>query len=242
MVTPVHNKHNININAKQESYWPLSFFASIFLGILVFLTTQNAIAGAVLPSLQGGQRLFRTGLWILRNDEEPVRAKVCFAFYLSAAFWMGSAVAFSTFILFTAIHAFTGNNPNMDQLAATMITLASCVAISSLFGLAAIIMAIRNRVRVWVHPGFQDTSDALHLATYDESDFDKFNYAIFVVTTSLAFPPLAIGCAALAMIHSGLLAFIVLLGGPLVTLIAYIWLSSRIIATCPGDCWGKRIV
>ncbi len=218
-----------------------SFLATLFLGALVFLATQNAIAGAVLPSLQSGYRLFRTGLWILRNDEEPIRGKVCFVFYLSAAFWMGSAAAFLSMLLFGAISEFTGNNPDMDRFAAIMITLTCCVAISSLFGIASILAALKNRIRVWVHPGLQDISDGSpNLVACYETDDDEFNYAIFVVATSLAFPLFAIGCATLVKNPTEAKALAVLLGGSLVTVISYAWLSSRVIANYPAECWENR--
>jgi hypothetical protein len=218
----------------------IAWFTSILaVGLVIAFATQNAIAGAVLPSLYSGSRLFRTGAWILRTDDDKVRGRICFTFYLSSACWMGSVAAFATVLSFIAISSITGDDPDMDEFAATMITLIVCVLISSVLGVAATIAAVSNQIRVWVHPRLhgwldqQASEDA-----YPKRPYETFNYAVFVLATSLAFPILAIGCLTLLRSASGIRGLIFLVGGPIGIVTAYMWLSERIIASCPAEYWA----
>lgn len=79
--------------------------------------------------------------------------------------------------------------------------------------------------------------------------YPGFNHAIFVVGTALIFPTAALGCLLLAVLpievecentvstSTMILIFMLVFGFPLAAIPCYAWISSRIIARHPVECW-----
>jgi len=147
----------------------------------------------------------------------------------------------------------TGVQPHMGELAAAMLVLAGGVAINTVVGLGATCAALFCKVRVWVHPRLRSTvrgdlSSVTRLRPFQWG----LNHAVFVVATAVAFPVLsadAIGVAALTFgkarnevvtVPIMVFEFVAFLGGPLATIPCYCWLSSRIIARSPQECWPRE--
>ena len=196
----------------------------------------------VLPSIYAGWRSFRTALWILRSDQSVSRARVCCAFCIATAFWQGAASALVSVIVFVIVENVTGNAPNMPRLAATMITLASGVALTAIVGLTAAIAAKMAGIRVWVHPRLREMVNNQLEAVVDLPPYRYFNHAVFVAATTFALPVISLCCALLIECRSGLFTAAVLITGPFLAIVSYSWLASRIVATHPAECWVATTV
>lgn len=215
----------------------IKFLLSFGIGAAIFLTTNNTIAGTVLPSIHAAWGPLRTGWWTFRADYRRLRAVICFAFYLATACWHAAAAAFGSVLLFVVLAMLFGDEPTMDVFAATMLMLVIGLVFATIVGLAASTAAAITSVRLWVNPKLRDMVDG-DLARVIELPADPgFNHAVFVLATSLALPVLAASGYLIAVVIAGWLTLAVLTVGPLLALTSYFWLSSRIIATHPAECW-----
>lgn len=229
---------------------PSILFASLVAGTLLFLATKNPTVSAVVPALIAGWGSVNSGLWLQRTDPDRARAWICFAFQIAAGCWQAAAAAFASLFISMVTAHLTRRGPNMQAFAATMLILTAGVALNTLFGLVAVGAALRYRLRVWVHPKLQKTLDEeTQLADGEDLHQFRFNYAIFVVGTALVFPVLTLGCVAVILTSVNaapanqvatmsvvvmLLAFVV---APLAMIPCYVWLSSRVVARSPRECW-----
>jgi hypothetical protein len=196
------------------------------------------------------------GLWILNRDTNRTRARVCFAFYLAAAFWKAAATAFVSAFGLAVVQGFTGEPPTSEEIAATMLTLAGGVSLNTLIGLGAIFAAVKFHIRVWVHPRIQIPCFDSEPETACESESTRaqdlrqfgFNHAVFVVATAITLPVVALGCGTLAGLLTGeaadqvspvtmMIGAGILIGGTVALIPFYGWLSSRIVAGNPQECW-----
>lgn len=231
------------------------FGLTLLVATLVYLVTTAPIAAAILPCLHGGWNPFRTGLWLLRSDPDRPRARTCFAFYLAAACWNAAAAALSAVVVFILAANTIGVQPAMSEFVAIMLVLAGGVVLNTLLGWGAICAAIVRKVRVWVHPSLLATTggDLRSIAELSPPR-SGFNQAIFVVATALAFPAVGAGAIGLAWMTVGqnranvetgsatILTFALVFGVPLAMIPCYAWLSSRIIARSPRECWPEMMV
>jgi hypothetical protein len=239
--------------------------SAVAFGVILFLVSGNAIAGAVLPSLNAGWSSFSTGLWLLRTDERLARAITCFVFYLATACYQAAAGALAGMLFFLAVEELTGKNPTQDEIEAVLLTLLGAVVGTTLVGLLATFLAYVNRIRVWVHPGLRSKlrgrlASVARLEVAGNSSAKRaavlwtrhagFNHAIFVLAISLIFPVAALGCGALIFMISDsapndisvfqvVTTMTLVFGGPLAMIPVYALLSARIIAPHPRDCWPE---
>jgi hypothetical protein len=173
-------------------------------------------------------------------------------FYLAAACWKAAAAAFVSVAVFVVAAIKVGFQPNMDEFAAVMIVLLTGVILNTILGIGATWAALTCKVRVWVHPRLHAmTRGDLRLATTLGPFASGFNHAIFVVATALVFPVIFAGAAGVAIMTVGRNAnqletlpvivceFVAFFGGPIAAIPAYVWLSSRIIARSPRECWHE---
>lgn len=229
-----------------------AFLPALVFGILLYLATQSAVAGVIVPTLVAGWNSLDSGLWLFRTDWNRPRANACLQFYLATACWKSAAAALFTVVSFVITKHLTGDDPGLDQFAALMIVLIAGVVLSVLIGLASVIHAVKRRIRVWVHPRIRlkARGDFESLGS-DLRVVDGFNHAIFIVATSLVVPPLLFGSSALVLVVGGdnpnnvdptsfVVAFGVFLSGPIVMIPVYAWCSARIIAKTPNECWGVQ--
>jgi bifunctional DNase/RNase/predicted permease len=229
--------------------------SSLLAATVLYLVTNNPLIAAILPCLHGSWNTARTGLWLLKTDPCRSRARICFAFYVAAACWKAAGAALGTVMVFILVERFVGLPPNMDELAAIMIVLAGGTVLNTLLGLAAVGAALRGRVRVWVHPRLRAAARGnLGVAARLSPRVAGFNHAVFVIATALVFPPIIAGTIGLAVFTVGqncnqgesiariIGGLVVLFGGPLAMIPCYAWLSSRIIARSPRECWPELIL
>ena len=215
----------------------VDFLLLVSVGTVIFLMTNGSIWGAVLPSIRAGWGSFRTGIWVLHSDQNVSRARICSAFCIATAFWQAAAAAFVAVIVFVIVVRLSGKAPDLQQFGATMISLTCGVALTTIVGLMAAIAAAVAGIRVWVHPRLREmVHDALEKAT-DLRPHLYFNHAIFVLATSIASPVVLLCGLMILDFRSGLFTAVVLTAGPLLAIAIYSWLSLRIIATHPAECW-----
>jgi len=213
-------------------------FLLLAVGVIIFLVTNEPMAGAVLPSMNAGWRSVRTALWILRSDQRRGRARVCAAFCLATAFWQAAASALVSVILFGIVYHATGREPNLQRFAATMWMLAGGVVLTSIVGLAAGISAWILAIRVWVHPRLRELTNGDLEAAVDLSPQRCFNHAVFVIGTSLACPITCTFAFLLIEFRSGLFTGSMMIATYVLGVVSYWWLASRTVATHPAECWA----
>jgi hypothetical protein len=238
------------------------FFAWLIvlsMAIAIEAVTGNALI-AVLPiAVHAGWKSFRCGWWLKTVDPVSRRAWACFWFYLATACWKAAACAFVTIVIFGVIENFVGQPVPMDAVIAELQVMLCGVVLSVIVGIAAVVSALRGKVRVWVHPGVREQchGDFNRLAEIRGPFFGNprkhphgFNHAVLIVITSVAFPPLVAGTA-LIICELAILAFrpgphvfgiagLLLMGvGALASIPAYSFLASRIVARTPAECWER---
>lgn len=242
---------------------PLLFVGTLAAATFLYMATHEPLLAVVLPCLHGGWHSFRTGLWLLRSDPCRPRARTCFAFYLASACLNSAAFALSSLGLFGAGEVGMGHPANIKELNATLLVLAGGVLLNSCIGLGAIYAALTRKIRVWVQPRLREMvrGDLTLVSTlrplYEDltpvTSFGpakhRFNHAVLVVATSLVFPVVGAGILAVIAMTVGkdpvqvtttpimTFEFAALFGAPLAMIPCYAWVSSRIIARSPRECW-----
>lgn len=247
------NNEDIVLARSWPRHW-IELGISFVLGIALSFAVENPLAGALLPTVLAGWPSFSVGRWLLKTDSRRRRAWVCFLFYIAAACWKGASAAFTTAMVFFLIESHTGRAPTVEEIAATFLTMLAAVVLCTLLGLASLVLAVRYRIRVWVHPRIRRTFERFPKSVLGiDGTHHGFNQAIFVVATSVVFPLVAGGSVALIVLLADstpnqvsvvptLVAFAVAFAGPLAMIPVYGWLSSRIIARHPSECWGATWV
>lgn len=226
------------------------FIVTLLIATVIYLLSGAMIVSTVLPCIHAGWSTLSSGLWILQVDPVRARARVCFTFYLAAACWKAACAALITVVTFAVVANKTGIEPSLDKFVATMWVLIAGVVLNMVLGLAATVAAISRRVRVWVQPQLQSRYlGDLRWAARQSRIYPGFNHAIFVVGTALIFPTAALGCLLLAVLpiaveredtvstSTMILIFMLVFGFPLAAIPCYAWISSRIIARHPVECW-----
>lgn len=226
------------------------FLVTLLIATVIYLLSGALIVSTVLPCIHAGWSTLSSGLWILQVDPVRARARVCFTFYLAAACWKAACAALISVATFALIANKTGIEPSLEEFVATMWVLIIGVVLNMALGLGATAAAISRRVRVWVQPQLQSRYlGDLRRAARQSRIHPGFNHAIFVVGTALVFPTAALGALLLAVLpiavnredtvstSTMILIFLLIFGFPLAAIPCYAWISSRVIARHPVECW-----
>ena len=227
--------------------YPLLLGWAFLFGVTVFVATSSPTAGVVLPLFAGGARTVTTGRWVLRFDPDRTRARISFAFYLATACWQSSASALTAIMVFAFLSARIAM-PNFNaRVETTLLVLFIGLAASVLIGFGATCAAIRDGRRVWIHPKLGAIYAAALRSPHLAAEGARFNYAVFIVGTSLLAPIVALCGIVLVLISArngqaaadppSLIALFVLLLLPFGSIPLYAWASSRIVARSPRECW-----
>jgi hypothetical protein len=236
--------------------WRVAIFLfTLVVATLIYLASGNVIVSTVLPCCHAGWRTFRTGLWILRTDPRRFRARTCFAYYVAAACCNAAFAALLVVGIFIEVALRTGVEPSMDEFIATMWVLIIGVLLNTALGIAATVAAIVGKIRVWVHPRLQSILHGdLRLAPQHPRRYPGLNYAIFVLGTAYVCPLVTLLAILLAVLPIGVTreeadSSIVLMVGsfailvlPVAALPGYAWLSARVVARHPAECWPRGTV
>lgn len=223
----------------QPQYQLGKFALMLAIAVVLLLLTDNAAVAAALPSINAGRKSIISGIWVLSTDQRHSRARICAAFLFATGCWRAAAAALISVIVFVAVFHLNGNPPNMGRFAVTMTVLAVGVSLTTFVGLVATMAAAVTGVRVWVHPRLRELvqgelENAVHLAPHH-----YFNHAVFVVATSIGLPATSLSALLIVTPRSVAVTATVLISGAITAIACYWWLSSRMIARQPSDCWSS---
>ena len=233
-------------NAKS---WLIVFAISVG----VFALTFSPLFAMTLPYLRAGWPAFQTGCWLRKADPWPARGRVGFWFHLAMAGLRAAVVGVVTLVLMAVIAQQLQRDPDFTQGMFALCVILAGTGLSFSFGWWGTAIALRNRVRVFV------ISDLKHFCHGDffqnvRLPMHKYlaNPANYVMAVAIAAPSLALWFVAmlLAMPKPGepdlrwlqmsramlLLALLSVLGILILSLL--IFLSRRMIAQSPLECWG----
>jgi len=215
-----------------------AFVTWILIGTVLFLLTDSPIAGAMLPAIYAGSRSYNTALWLLHNDARPVRAQICCAYYVATAFWQGAACALVNVIGFGMLSSALDQPPDAHQIGGVLMALFGGILLTTVAGLVTSIVAMAVKVRVWVNPALR----ALINDNLDEvgnlPENSGFNYATFVLITSVTVPTLAPWGFILTVWQGPVAVLCMTVCVPLLSILAFAHMSKRIIARHPAECWN----
>lgn len=238
-----------NEEAQPGNFGPVLGALTVAAAGVLYCVTRHPLLAAILPWLHGGWKTFHTGLWILRTDPVRSRAGTCFAFYLAAACWKAAAAAFATVYLLVIVTK-SGIQPDETEFLALCLALLAGLLLNSLIGVAAVVAALVCKVRVCVQ---SDLRTAMHgdlsAAVLFGPRRNSTNLGFIVVATAVVFPLAIAGAIVFAIVtwdrnaNAAVNTVEVVVGlfasfaVPLAAIPLLGWLSSRIIARSPQECW-----
>lgn len=232
---------------KQSSLWPMMALSMAAL----YWVTNNPIVASTIPSLLAALPQLRAAFWLLHRDPNGNRRRVCFMFYVAAAFWQAAGIAFASFLLLMLFGNLLGIPPNAQRGEAFIVIILVGVLTTSLLGVIAAVFAWLCKIRVWVHPRIQAwCREDFELLKQVRFAIAKFNYATFVLAAGLQLPVLLVGTMVMILATAKpdrfnaaesslslaiMTVFYILL--PIAMLCLQFWISGRIVASQPADCW-----
>lgn len=217
----------------------------LVVGIVIYLFTGSPLVGVTVASTHAAADGLSTALWLLRSHPSQAAALIGALFHVSAACWQVAAHALITVLAMMFAAEFVRAAPNLDDFAVTMLALSSGVVLTTLLGLLGTCLALRYGVKVWVRPKLRQELhqvDVLRINGFSR----RFNYAVFVIGTSLVFPVVAVASGLLIVFTANpnhtsmpgaIFSFVLLIVGPLIAIGVYVWISHRILARTPAEYW-----
>jgi hypothetical protein len=235
---------------------PLGVFTIVAAGI-VYYFTRHPLLAALLPWLHGGWNTFRSGLWILKTDPLRPRAWTCFAFYLTMACWKAAAAAVATLAVFGFAALHFGIRVDEKELIATTIAFLAGVILHSVIGIIGVAAALRCRVRVWVQSNLRralrgDLAQASRMGRVirphplrSRAVTYQTNLGVILVVTAMMVPVTIVAATVLVLaVTLGrpsniemIIALILFWCGLIAAILSCGWLSSRVVARSPRECW-----
>jgi hypothetical protein len=144
----------------------LSWTALVAVGLIVYeLTTQPAL-GAMMLCLKAGWRDVRTARWLRRTDPNRGRGRACFWLYVASGLWKTAVTGVAVFFAVSFLSGLWltlqvrnrrgGVNQPAPLLPPEVLVTGLLVALvgfglSALATFAALAIARRNRVRLWLN-------------------------------------------------------------------------------------------
>lgn len=122
---------------------------------LLFELSVDPAISVMVASIGLGGNLFLSAWWLWRRDPDRRRARAVAAFYLAAGFWRITAVTFVLFFIATIISLILDfrhgqKDDIVTGVAASIIAL--CFISSGVTTSVAVVLAMRNRLKVWLDP------------------------------------------------------------------------------------------
>lgn len=222
--------------------WPIL----LAIGVIVYAVTKNVFLGALLCSLRAGWPVVQSWRVIRAVDRLPRRRRVLFLFYCATACWRTAASALISILVFILFDKALGHKVDFDHITATLLVLFGGIVFNTVIGLAGVICAVASGQRVWVNPTLFKMVKRW-ARTRDEAEFarPRFNYVIFTIGTAVSLPSLIPGLVLLSFVGQAgqalyvNLGFVLLLLGFPIAIASYFYLSHRIVAWTPNDCWPE---
>ncbi len=235
--------------------WELfRLIALVLLAVLTYTVTGEPWLSALLPSLWAVRRWWTTGIWLLRCDPSPKRARVLQLFYLATGLLEAAATVLLCLLAIVFVRGARGEpvSGSSHSLQMVVLTFLGELLASGLLGICSFAVAMYTGVRVWVHPSLRwvlggDLRNVPFLNTHRQ----RLNYAELLLGMSL--PLVFAGLALITLILVGQLPPAVLKGPmSLLVLLAILAMfvlsgsftiacaklaSMYVIARHPWECW-----
>ena len=221
--------------------------------VVIDQLTGNALLAAAIPCAHAAWKSLRCGFWLLSADPVASRGRVCFCFYFATACWKASACALATMAMLVLIDGLLGRVPPLEEVVVELAVLFGGLCLSTVIGIVSVVLAMRSRMRVWVHPNVRERcrGDFSTIRQYGRS-YPGLNQAMFVVSTSLVLPAVVLGMVFLActtvgaqpndpLTAWGVLVILLVFVCPAAMIPLYAFVSSRVIARTPADCWPPPV-
>ncbi len=230
-------------NAKS---WLIVFAISIG----VFALTFSPLFAMTLPYLRAGWPAFQTGCWLRKADPWPARGRVGFYFHLAMAGFRAAVAGVFSLVLMVVIEQNLQRQADLNQVMIALCVIMAGTGLSFSFGWWGSAIALRNRVRIFV------ISDLKHFCHGDFFQIVRLpmhkylvNPANYVMAVAIAIPMLALWIVALLLAMPKpderdppeVVAVLLILLLPVLCLFIIallIFLSGRMIARTPLECWG----
>ena len=223
------------------------------ISIVLFVLTLNPLLAGAFPYVRAGWPAVRTAFWLKFADPWSARGSVGLLFHLCMASFRAGVTGLACVVGSVVAAEMFKQDPNFIQFAVAMIVIVIGCFISFLLGWIGVVIALRHGVRIFVisnlykicHGNF---SNAEHVQTGPT----RTNPAHFIVAIAIAVPSLTLWFAAILMtmplnMNDGdditvpivILSLLPVLA--IACLIMLIYLSKRIMARSPAECWGAPI-
>lgn len=217
----------------------------------VFLLTNSPLLAASYPYLRAGWPSFSTGCWLRRVDPWSARGRAAFYFYLAMSGFRAASAGLLSVLLIGILEQWLQRPADISAIILALSTIMGGVATSFLFGWLGIITAVKHRVRVFIVSNLKDRchGDFTQIATMPWRE-TGLNPVTIVAAIAIVVPMLAvwfIAMLALTVPQPGrpnpepwLLSTLVLslLVIPILCVLILAYVSTRIIARSPLECWG----
>ena len=216
----------------------------------VFALTFSPLLAMALPYLRAGWPAFQTACWLRKADPWPARGRVGFYFHLAMAGFRAAVAGVFAIMLMLVIEQNLQRQADINQVMMAFCFIMAGAGLSSSFGWWGTVIALRNRVRIFV------ISDLKHFCHGDFFQIARLpmlkfhlNPANYVMAVAIAAPTLALWFVAMLLAMSKPdvrdppvgVAVLLLLSLPVLGILIIallIFLSGRMIARTPLECWG----
>lgn len=220
----------------------------------IFLLTLSPLLGMVWPYLRAGWPPVRTAWWLRQNDPWPARGKVGFYFHLAmAGFRAGVVGVFMGLVMAIIFSACQNNNVVPTQFIIGICVVMAGSGLSFVCGWWGTILALRHRVRVFVISNLCERcrADFSQIERVSKLKF-MVNPANYVMAVAIVTPALAIWFAAMVATMprpgdakeseiASLMLGCALPGLGVGSIVLLLYLSRRLIALTPHECWGAAV-
>lgn len=219
----------------------------------IFLLTLSPVLAMLWPYLRAGWPAVHTAWWLRKNDPWRARGNACFCLHLAMAGFRAGVAGVFMVVVMVIIQSIRQNNAMPAQFVITMCVVLAGIGLSFVFGWWGTILAYRHGVRVFV------ISNLCDLCHGDFSQIERVsklrfmvNPANYVMAVAIVAPALAIWFAAMVATmprpgedqkHITLPIALVwsLPGLGVCCIVLLMYLSNRVIAATPHECWGAAV-
>lgn len=236
-------------------HWDWFFVLSV--AWLLFDLFMQPVLSICIASLKFGWNDFANGFWLWKKDSNLRRGRTCFVFYVATGLWRITVTTFAVTLLGLLIYgcwlaiepqANPANGQRGDDIltGVSMMIVSFCFVFSSLSTWLAILLSLKNRLRIWVDstvrysrrervwpPRPQGKNQVSRAVT---------SSLVFLVTillgTSIAVLASAAGRAGPAPAAMIVVPVLILIGCGVILLVGRSWLLRKVSASSPADCWA----
>jgi|GEM_PF-6580802 len=229
--------------------WPM--IAAISLGLL-FLTFNPLLSG-LLPYLRAGWPAFQTAVWLKQSDPWKARGTVGLVFHLCMAGFLAGSCGVACIVGTILVADAFNREPNQVALMIALGAILFGCLLSFIFGWLGVVIAVRHRIRVYVMSNlYQVCRGDFRIAMALPPHVHRTNPANFIIAIAATVPLLALWFVMMlaSMPAPGnneeetkmvlfVLSLLPLVG--IMCIAVVVFLSRRIMASSPADCWGADI-